>query len=188
MNIFGFRVSELVRNSIEINCNAFANKLPIHANLRQQVATKEQQLEMGIDKQKKKTQQPSAKTERAKSAFVQLLRTWSMKRAHGAATWWRRWTPAPTDELLRHDHRPIGHGWLHWRSHGSPQKKCWRGLGLGRLHGVPRYFDGGWGLALYSSTIWSWFGGAGGLINFGSRHRKTFFLTLRKLARSVADL
>lgn len=54
MNIFGFRVSELVRNSIEINCNAFANKLPIHANLRQQVATKEQQLEMGIDKQKKK--------------------------------------------------------------------------------------------------------------------------------------
>lgn len=59
MNIFGFRVSELVRNSIEINCNAFANKLPIHANLRQQVATKEQQLEMGIDKQKKKN--PTAK-------------------------------------------------------------------------------------------------------------------------------
>lgn len=68
----------------------------------------------------KNTLKKKPKTKQTKSAFVQLLRTWSMKRAHGAGTW----SDGPADGQLKSSEsipisisysdtdQAIGHGWL----------------------------------------------------------------------------
>lgn len=97
-----------MRNSIEINCNASAYKLPIHANLKHQVATKQMEMDSWTEKNPK-SQKPKASKPNPLLSNCCALEAWSVPMERALCGTWRHGI-AGTDELLRHG--PANWAWL----------------------------------------------------------------------------